>query len=40
MLNLLQDVFASLQKHNVKFVVIGGIAAVLYTWLLIWQSPE
>lgn len=30
MLNLLQDVFASLQKHNVKYVVIGGIAAVLH----------
>ena len=30
MLNLLQDVFASSQKHNVKFVVIGGIAAVLH----------
>jgi len=30
MLNLLQDVFASLKTHNVKFVVIGGIAAVLH----------
>ena len=30
MLNRLQDVFASLQKHKVKYVVIGGIAAVLY----------
>ncbi len=27
MLNRLQDVFASLQAHNVKYVVIGGIAA-------------
>jgi hypothetical protein len=30
MLNQLQDVFASLQHHNVKYVVIGGIAAVLH----------
>lgn len=30
MLNRLQDVFASFQKHDVKYVVIGGIAAVLY----------
>lgn len=30
MLNQLQDVFASLQRHNVKYVVIGGIAAVLH----------
>ncbi|MBI1745814.1 MAG: hypothetical protein HYR55_04405 [Acidobacteria bacterium] len=30
MLNRLQDVFASFQKHKVKYVVIGGIAAVLH----------
>ena len=30
MLNRLQDVFASLQKNKVMYVVIGGIAAVLY----------
>ncbi len=30
MLNRLQDVFASFQEHKVKYVVIGGIAAVLY----------
>ena len=30
MLNRLQNVFASFQKHQVKYVVIGGIAAVLY----------
>lgn len=30
MLNQLQGVFASFQKHNVKYVIIGGIAAVLY----------
>ncbi len=30
MLNRLQGVFASLNKHNVKYVVLGGIAAVLY----------
>ena len=30
MLNQLRDVFASFQKHNVKYVVIGGIAAILY----------
>jgi hypothetical protein len=30
MLNQLKDVFESLQKHNVHYVVIGGIAAVLH----------
>jgi hypothetical protein len=30
MLNQLRDVFACLQKHDVKYVVIGGIAAVLH----------
>ena len=30
MLNRLLNVFASLQEHDVKYVVIGGIAAVLY----------
>ena len=30
MLNLLKDVFSSLQHHNVRYVVIGGIAAVLH----------
>ena len=30
MLNRFQDVFASFQKHEVKYLVIGGIAAVLY----------
>ena len=30
MLNQFRDVFASLQKHEVKYVVIGGIAAVLH----------
>jgi len=30
MLNRLQNVFASLEKHQVKYVVIGGIAAVLH----------
>jgi len=30
MLNRLQDVFASFQKNRVKYVVIGGIAAVLH----------
>ena len=30
MLNRLRDVFASFQKHNVKYVIIGGIAAVLH----------
>ena len=30
MLNRLRDVFASLEKHDVRYVVIGGIAAVLY----------
>jgi hypothetical protein len=30
MLNQLQDVFESFQKHEVKYVIIGGIAAVLY----------
>ncbi len=30
MLNRLQDVFASFEQHNVHYVVIGGIAAVLH----------
>lgn len=30
MLNRLQGVFASFQKNDVRYVVIGGIAAVLY----------
>lgn len=30
MLNLLQDVFSSFQEHNVRYIVIGGIAAVLH----------
>jgi hypothetical protein len=30
MLDQLQSVFASFQKNEVKYVVIGGVAAVLY----------
>ena len=30
MLNRLQDVFRSFQRHEVKYVVIGGIAAILH----------
>jgi hypothetical protein len=30
MLNRLQNVFRCLKKHKVKYLVIGGIAAVLY----------
>src|ERR1041384_2845539 len=30
MLDQLKGVFASFQKHEVKYVVIGGIASVLY----------
>ena len=30
MLNRLQDVFKSFQRHNVRYVVIGGVASVLY----------
>ena len=30
MLNRLKGVFKSFQQHDVKYVVIGGIAAVLY----------
>lgn len=30
MLNRLQSVFASFQQHEVKYVVIGGIAAILH----------
>ncbi len=30
MLNRLKDVFKSFQQHEVKYVVIGGIAAILY----------
>ena len=30
MLNRLQAVFASFQSHNVKYVTIGGIAAIFH----------
>jgi len=30
MLNRLQDVFKSFQQHDVKYVVIGGVASVLH----------
>ena len=30
MLNRFRDVFRSLQKHEVKYVVIGGIASILH----------
>ena len=30
MLNRLQDVFRSFQSHDVRYVIIGGIAAVLH----------
>ena len=30
MLNRLKDVFASFQGHDVRYVVIGGIATVLH----------
>jgi hypothetical protein len=30
MLNRLTNVFESLQKHNVRYLVIGGIASILY----------
>jgi hypothetical protein len=30
MLNRLKDVFKSFQSHNVHYLVIGGIAAILY----------
>jgi predicted nucleotidyltransferase len=30
MLNRLRDVFKSFQRHDVKYVVIGGIAAILH----------
>jgi len=30
MLNRLTDVFKSFQEHEVKYLVIGGIAAVLH----------
>ena len=30
MLNRLQDVFKSFQRYEVKYVVIGGVASVLY----------
>jgi hypothetical protein len=30
MLNQLQGVFSSFQSHNVRYVIIGGIAAILY----------
>lgn len=48
MLNRLLDVFASFQRHKVKYLVIGGIAAVLHgvpratfdVDILIEASPE
>lgn len=30
MLNRLQDVFASFERHDVRYIVIGGIASVLH----------
>ncbi len=30
MLNLLQDVFKSFQQHEVRYLVIGGVASVLH----------
>ena len=30
MLNKLKDVFASFQRHDVKYLVIGGIASILH----------
>lgn len=30
MINRLQGAFASFQKHNVKYVIIGGIASILH----------
>ncbi|MBN2183436.1 MAG: nucleotidyltransferase [Sedimentisphaerales bacterium] len=30
MLNRLQDVFKSFQQHDVRYLVIGGVASVLY----------
>lgn len=30
MLNRLKDVFESFQKHDVRYLVIGGIASILY----------
>ena len=30
MLNRLQDVFRSFQQHNLKYVVIGGLASILH----------
>jgi hypothetical protein len=30
MLNRLKDVFASFQQHDVRYIVIGGIASVIY----------
>jgi tRNA nucleotidyltransferase/poly(A) polymerase len=48
MLNRLLDVFASFQRHKVRYIVIGGIAAVLHgvpratfdVDILIESSPE
>ena len=30
MLNRLKDVFACFQRHEVKYVVIGGVASILH----------
>jgi len=48
MLNRLQDVFRSFQQHDVRYVVIGGIALILhgvpratfYLDILIEATPE
>ena len=31
MLNRFRDVFASSRRHDVRYVVIGGVAAVLHS---------
>ena len=31
MLNQLQGVFSSFHDHDVRYVIIGGIAAILYS---------
>lgn len=39
MLNRFQDVFKSFQHHDVKYIVIGGVAAILHGVPTIPTSP-
>ena len=40
MLNGLKGVFASFQKHDVKYLVIGGIASILNSPTIVWKGTK